>query len=415
MLFLGATEASQALGSSRIIAVHMPVNYGSEQPLSASWVSSFNSRCAQLKAIGVDAIRITISWASEEPSEGVWSQDAIAYHQQTIQIIKDNGMNVILLLRFNDVPSWVRNYADTYFVNERGEEFTYKDVSFWNPNIRGWYDKFLQHVASTYTDTAIVAVQPSIDAGGGEAVYPVANPKSFWMYDPNSLAGFKAKYGTDLPKPGTATGPTWKNAIDWYLDSKNDFVGFVMQKAKQYFSGKDVSLLITSIGVGITDSDISNAINSGSGNDEVKIGANLTWLMDYAVTNGIIVDYTYFESAGGDVVANYMLGRGVSFFFVEETGKSTTPEMLADKILNYQGNISMLWYDDGRLFANDGVTPTSQLASLKTAISSLKLGVTLTPTPTITPTYTFDNMRIIGIFAIFFLLILVLRKKKAKR
>jgi Putative Ig domain len=236
-----AVAVAVAVAVVGLTAASAPVAQAAEAPLTTSahvtghpflgvLSSSYSpSVFATEDAAGVDNITVGASWASAEPSQGVFSANYLTSLQQKIAAVQAAGMKVVLDPGFQYTPTWVFALpGGTQFVNQFGDVFgqgmaqSSGDAipnAITDMSVRSAEGVYLTWLGQQITPGEIVAVR---EGGGplGELRYPgpdvtaTGHINSFWAYDTSSQA--------DLPSdivgwvPGTGTTAQAQQFMDIY-------------------------------------------------------------------------------------------------------------------------------------------------------------------------------------------------------
>ena len=292
-------------------------------------------RCNLYKDYGLRTIRIATLWGAVEPREGVFNNPP---EERYLKWYTENGLRLKIILGTTSViPSWYfSRYPDCYMVNDEGKK-ALGTITYLLPGLRGKIDTAVDRMVKYYVDNGLIGSVDSmvIDMGtSGEGLYPPAwtqvpggllnppvNAEKFWCYDPYMQADFKkvmqAKYKTidaankawgkayasfdalEVPKPGTVTGTMWNDVLTWYRQVKRDFMEENVKSYKKavdkYTNGR-VKLIIYIPGREIRDNEWQDAVNTGIGNDSIKLMADSRFIIDLAGKYGCYLQYTGAEN-----------------------------------------------------------------------------------------------------------------------
>ena len=127
---------------------------------------------------GVEAKLFYLSWREYYPQEGIEDEAYIAAKKQELQELREAGFEIILLLGFQDTPTWVhQNYDNSYYIDQYGDRYVptaYFDNGdanlVFNQELRGLVASYMQDVILEFgTDFYAVRL-----GGGryGELTYP---------------------------------------------------------------------------------------------------------------------------------------------------------------------------------------------------------------------------------------------------
>ena len=70
------------------------------------WTTNFADDLALLKALGTDAIRITIEWARIEPDAGSIDREAVDRYRRMLEAARETGLSPWITLHHGSLPGW---------------------------------------------------------------------------------------------------------------------------------------------------------------------------------------------------------------------------------------------------------------------------------------------------------------------
>ena len=70
------------------------------------WATNFADDLVLLRALGTDAIRITVEWARVEPEAGIIDREAVDRYRRMLEAARDTGMSPWITLHHGSLPGW---------------------------------------------------------------------------------------------------------------------------------------------------------------------------------------------------------------------------------------------------------------------------------------------------------------------
>ena len=361
--------------------------------------------------MGFKTIRVETGWGAIEKSRGVYTNPANVLYYYTA---KQAGLRFKTILGTSGPPSWYfEEYPDAKLMDQNGRQ-ALGTPSYFAPEYKELRAKALDELLARWKELGFLDVTDTIviDCGpAGEPLYPPAwtqetdgldnssGEEVFWGYDKYSQQNFREtmqeKYGTiaaanaawgksyssfdqvEVPKPGNGGGGIWADYLDWYKQSKRNFVLEQVEIYKaavdKYTEGR-VKLILYIPGSDVTDEAFEAAKASGDGDGSVRIMADSRFLVDTAKEHGLYLQYTGFENASQTkYLRAYMdaSGAGDIPFFGENAGGYDA--------VKYAANLSAIVRQNGMagidvthsrfLFKNyDGMTPSDDIDKIKAAM-----------------------------------------------
>ena len=351
---------------------------------------------------GIGILRVDVDWRTQETHEGVWQATP---NLALLQL----GQRAHFKLKANigsitSPPLWFfERHPDAQLKNRDGLP-SYNDISYWYPGLHTLLEQKDNRLFASLSRQGLLAsiaylVVPLGPAG--EPLYPAAwtttapnAPMRFWFYDPNAQADFprrmQAKYRkievanrawgssftswaqVTIPLPGSQPGPLWRDVLEWYRDTKREFVLWQLDHyrrlLKQYYpSGPQPQLLILVPGNHITQRIWDEAVRTGDGADAVKVMSDSEFLLDAAERVGAATQYTGLPNPSEvEYLQSYLRSRHYHLIlWGENAGNAGEPRALDEEV--FANGLYGLEYIGSNLFAADHVTPTEKLLSLKSA------------------------------------------------
>jgi hypothetical protein len=229
---------------------------------------------ALFRVLGVTSIESYVTWQTvEDAGEGQWDW---SHWDQQVAILRSAGLKWAPLLVVGPayaIPKWYRESERSvpYVCLEHGQAS--KIQSLWNPQLRGWVDRFIRAFAERYRDQGIIElVRLGVTGIYGETLYPSGpvdgpifaipglfhNHGGWWAGDRFAVESFRhylrQRY-TDLPALNRAWAAQYASFdsivpmlpekapsmrarldfVDWYLESMTEFTEFWAATARKYF------------------------------------------------------------------------------------------------------------------------------------------------------------------------------------
>lgn len=336
-------------------------------------MDTYEERIRQLSEAGVNVIRIGMPWKFVETREGSWNFER---QSQALSINQKYGIKTILILSFNGFPDWfTKKFPDSRLINEVGDTSKVM-LSVWSPTVQQYYTRYVQEAkkALSQYNSDLISIEVAA-THWGDTLYPP--PQSsfddkvhLWMYDPNAKQDYRQKFGRDIPLPGTVTGQTWEETLNWYLDSKDEFVRWTITETKSIWP--EIQCLVLASGSGITDTEWDNAVTKGSFGPQIAIGATPDRYIKMGNEEGCQTAYTAFDQrnkAEEFGKLNYESGNALMWGENAAVKQIVDPVQLAQTILLHpEYNWHVLYVGDEYLFGSDGKTPSSTFDRLNEAV-----------------------------------------------
>jgi hypothetical protein len=267
---------------------------------------------AQEAAAGVNNVTINASWASAEPTQGVFSTTYMNTVHQKIAAVQASGMKVVLDPGFQYTPAWVFLLpGGTRFVNQYGDQFgaglaaSSGDAvpnGITDPNVRAAEATYVTWLGQQIEPGEIVAVR---EGGGplGELRYPgpdysSTDINSFWAYDASSQAALPPSL--QGWKPGTGTTAQAQQFMNIYNQNMVSYGIWLNGALEAAFHVKEFVLLP---GWGERPGDEAIEVQAllalprGSGKDEWNEGLDWTDLLPQLPDQADSIAYTTYLDA----------------------------------------------------------------------------------------------------------------------
>jgi hypothetical protein len=360
-----------------------PATTAGEPRSSLQWglIGDLTSHTTQELAVGITTKIVRVSWKDFETTDGTFSQSYLASKLVEINLLRSQGMKVILDLGLQDSPSWIHNYPNSYLVDQYGEEWTTaidpqhvgvdeSDANLiFNPALRQIAARYIEEVATTLGPLA-----EAIRVGGGrfgELSYPVtrtvAHTNTYWAYD--------ALAQQQCPVPGWKPGDPSPNGqaakfLNWYLQELVDYQSWQISTLRESYAG---NIIVLYPGWGIRPGQASGAAADNlDGATSVEINGETQMGHDFAAQVAAIdrpdvsVETTWLDAQyGDDDSANPVLWNPVHYLaslaadspmhpqvWGENTGQGSTADMLFTREQAERYNLAgVVWYDETELFS----------------------------------------------------------------
>jgi hypothetical protein len=168
---------------------------------------------------GVRMAMLEVYWDRFEPQQGVIDQGYAAEVKTALRAYQDAGLSVTLGLDTAAPPSWVFRLADSYYINQYGQQAGEPAFVFSNP-VREAGAHFMARVADVVPFRNFVAARIT-SGGNGEMLYP---SNGLWAFSSPALTGRNLPAGMTVnPFPRWKPGRTGITAaqvdqwVNWYV------------------------------------------------------------------------------------------------------------------------------------------------------------------------------------------------------
>ena len=189
------------------------------------------STAATEKRDRISVAMFELSWASFEPSDGIFSASYMVTMRSYLQAFRAAGMRVTLGLGLQNTPSWVFSLPDSRYLNEDGDRSGEADFVF-SAAVRQAAATYLARVAAALPLSDFWAIRLT-SGGDGEMLYPPGG--TYWAF------GNAAMTGVDLPPTMTPNPfPDWRPGrpgltatqievwVDWYVGGLDNVTSWQM-------------------------------------------------------------------------------------------------------------------------------------------------------------------------------------------
>ncbi len=353
---------------------------GSQQSYVFGVIGDDTTHLHELREADVDAKLFYLSWREFYPQEGVKDAAYIAAKKEELQVLREAGFKVILLLGIQDNPLWVhQNYPDSYYVDQYGDRYM-ATASFDNGQANLVFNRRLRGLVASYMRDAISEFGTdfyAIRLGGGrygELTYPPTNwngkTNRYWAYDRNARAS--------SPVPSWMPGNPSPNGeaamfLDWYLDSLVGYQNWQISALRA--TGYDGKIMMLYPSWGIRPGQIPEAVatdldgsTSAEKNGEIQRGYDFARQVRAIEDPKVILTTTWLEANFDGVADNWHDPRHWSpvhylaslaekhplalKLYGENGGEDTQEamELSAYRMRRY-GLVGMAWYNEGELFS----------------------------------------------------------------
>jgi hypothetical protein len=363
---------------------------------------NIKNRLELYKSIGVDVIRTHFFW--NEPSEGAeWDTSNVSTWYNVAKNY-DFKLKMILCV-MQSPPAWVfEKYPDARLIDQNGVSAK-NTFNFWYPDLYKVIDEKTAKLFSIMKQLGIIDKMYYVipDLGpAGEPIYPhtwsTGNPEcTFWCYNPTAHKDFRnkmeAKYknideankiwNTDFKswddvkvlQPKTKPGPYWNDVLTWYRDSKREFIKWRIDNVKKY---TDKKILIYVPGQHWTEKEWQEAVDSGAGNDSLRIMTDTEFLIDIAAEKNCDIQFTGLEGyQEAKYIKDYVDKKGYKNMRIwgENAGEYGAVEpierMAKTAISNEYFGIDL--QSTNYIMEADGVTPNKVFPKFAEACKMIKL------------------------------------------
>ncbi len=298
---------------------------------------SINARFADYKELGLRSVRLDLYWTNVNGKAVM--QDATKYQ---FEAARKNGLFIKAIVN----PGGTTNPAPDSKLMDANGRYAINAISPWYSDVES-YTK--QHV-STYLHALVEAgytdVLGGIVAGlgpAGEPLYPPAwtqggesTEEVMWCYADNAQADFRAemeeKYGSidkanaawgknyadfsavRVPKEGEVTGQMWRDVLEWYRDSKREFMRMQVSTFRTVMKElkiDDIPLILYLPGADFTEGQWEACVSMGNAIGGVKFMCDNQYTVQLADEFDCLLQYTGITGeAGLRLLRNYMFENG---------------------------------------------------------------------------------------------------------
>lgn len=265
--------------------------------------------------VGMRRAVLEVSWSSYYPTEGVKDTNYVNTLKSDIQEYENLGYDVMLDFGLQYAPSWVFNYADSYFKNQYGDTFSGGSGenivnAVFNNVMRQKQEAYVKQVfadlGTNFADVKIGWLRY------GELGYPNTNfnnhTNSYWAYDNVAQnGGVNLPSGiTACPVAGWLPGQTSTNHVNasnfynWYRGALQNYQNWMISTVRKYYSGQ-MCVLYPSWGTrpGQVDSAINVDLNGSTSpeiNGEIQRAHDFETLVRSIKDKNVMVYCTWIDS-----------------------------------------------------------------------------------------------------------------------
>lgn len=279
------------------------------------------------KENGVEVLRVEVDWAMLETSENQWNDNHAIFNY--LKIAKEYDFRIKLILGVMMAPpAWYLDaHPEARLIDQNGGT-TGNTMSYWYPDLKNVITEKSNKIVKMLKDKGlwdqIDYIIPTLGSAG-EPIYPPLwtlpssfTEHTFWGYSASAKSSFKdyiknkyssidqanSAWGTffnswdevTVFQPKTLTGQYWDDMLTWYRDAKREYILWQCQQVKGYTMGTEKKVLVYVPGVGYSEDDWANAVQSGDGNDNIKIMADTDFIIDMAAENSYMLQTTGSEN-----------------------------------------------------------------------------------------------------------------------
>lgn len=364
-------------------------------------VDVLRSHFGTYRSMGVTNVRAPVSWSDQEVAPGTW-RDATWLGYMRLAI----GSGLRLSLDMETIaapPTWfIAAHPDARLVDQNGVTTSTQMVSYWYPGLRSLvHDKADRILAMLQARGVLLSITTVVASLGpaDEPIYPPqwvlgpnAAPPGFWWFDVHAKADFaramaakyatveaaNAAWGTQYaswsavapPRPGAA-GRLWADTLDWYRDTKREFVRWQVADTQalvlKYWPNGHPTVTMPVPGTHIPPSEWQQALRSGSSADPLIVQMNDTdMLIDVAIADGAALHFTGMPSGEElQYIRSRLRQAGSRTRLTGETVGTATMAAYAPELAEEVMGSSLDGFDylyGTALFGPDRVTPSADMA-----------------------------------------------------
>jgi len=235
------------------------------------------------RALGVTSVESYVTWQTvEDAAEGQWDWSRWDRQVEVLEQADLKWVPFVIVGPGYATPKWYRESkrSEPYICLEHG--MPSKIQSLWNPELRGWVDRFLKTFAERYGNRNVIeSVLLGVTGTYGETLYP-AGPETGWTYeipgefhnhrgwwagDRYAAADFRRylqrhyadiatlnrAWGTGHSSfhavapflPAKAPSPRARaDLVDWYVQSMTEWSVFWVATARKYLPKTEIYLCV---------------------------------------------------------------------------------------------------------------------------------------------------------------------------
>ena len=349
------------------------------QSPSGPWLGILQTSAAEApteRAAGVSYGHLELSWASYEPSPGVFDSTYAANQRSKLSQLRQAGLQVTLDAGLQYPPAWVFSLdSATRFVDQYGDTWhgsLSEDVpdAVFDSNVRNAEAAYIARIAADL-GTGFDAVR-----AGGLLQDELRYPDASYNGHTNCYWGFDAHAQATSPVPGWIPGQADSTKasqfLAWYLQSIDGFESWLVGTYRSHFPTAWLQVLMPSWG--LRPGDTTNAIASDLNGSTPPatwgtLEMGLDWANQVTVAQGDsrVMAYSTWLERGDDGTtpqtlgpAHYLvtlaspLGRPVAGENATATDSISTMQTVVQRVKSW-GLVGLMWLDEPQLFGSGPV------------------------------------------------------------
>ena len=233
----------------------------------------------QMKSAGFDGQMYSLSWKRWFPTRGVRDETYVNRVKAQIAQLRTDGLKITLGLGYHDVPKWMHDFPNSWYVDQHGRRYTGGAST---PSIPSgevaapdsgeanlvFNQELRIHLADYFTDVFrtlgvdFYAVRIG-DGFYGEMHYPkhdwngCSTCNSYWMFD--AAANARRPFPNWRPGQPSPNGEA-AAVVRWYLDQRADFAKWQFDKVRGAGYPGMVHMLLP--GWGVRPGNVDQAIQA---------------------------------------------------------------------------------------------------------------------------------------------------------
>ena len=364
--------------------------------------TSVNSRFADYKALGLRAVRLDLYWTNQGGKAVLQDQSKYQF-----EAAKKNGLLIKAIIN----PGGTTNPDPDSKLMDADGRAAINAISPWYADVESYTEQHIRTYLGGLVQSGYKDIIGGIVAGlgpAGEPLYPPAwtqgaplTNEVMWCYADNAQADFRAemeqKYSSiakanaawgknyadfddvQVPKEGEVKGQMWRDVLEWYRDSKREFMRMQVETFRRVMKElgmDDVPLILYLPGADFTKTQWESCVSIGAAINGIKFMCDNEFTVQLADEFDCILQYTGITGVEGlRHLRNYMFENGYAHIPVmgENAGGSkpdAQAKLLYDVITEYK-----LWGIDYThshwLFETDGKTHSDMYAPFESIVPKL--------------------------------------------
>ncbi|CAN5419994.1 hypothetical protein BH10ACT10_BH10ACT10_01930 [soil metagenome] len=301
----------------------------------------------ELKAAGVAAVAVSVSWSQAQPADGDLDAGYLDQVVEELNAADAAGLYVSLSPGLQYPPEWVKGLPDSRFVDQQGVAWAGPvgdDIvdGVFNLSVRDTQQRYLEALGVRLGDLHPAAVRIG-GLGRGELHYPPVDRSgardTFWAYS------VPAQEQCPVPgyRPGQGSPDDASTFLEWYLDALRDYGRWQVDLVREHF-GSRPRLLVLLPSWGVRPGEIDAAVAAGldgstSGQQRGTLAEGVDWerqLVGLAGVDGVDACTTWLDARdqGADPAdespvhfLSRMASRNGFDVWAENTGDNTAKDM----------------------------------------------------------------------------------------